>query len=184
MGLPVGQALSGMFRLLSATHADITFCFLESHTLFVSHCKPRLRWVREGSHWWWKAHCYQWMNQFFVFVCKCTSTFVRIRGTSVRYIASDPYRPGVTRDQLCWLIDAVSTSQAKYLGHFSHVSAISCAHISITSDDLFIFAVDKWKCKIDNKKWGQDNVFKKERHNLIEYKWQVTYFDYKIINHY
>ncbi len=117
--------------------------FPKSHTLFVSHFNPRWRWVRDGSQWWWKAHCYQWMNQFFVFVCMFMSTFVRIRGTSVWYIASDLYSPGVTRDQLCWLIDAKSTSQTKYLGHFSHISAISCTHISITSDDLMIFAVDK-----------------------------------------
>lgn len=103
--------------------------FPKSHTLFVSHFNPRWCWVRDGSQWWWKAHCYQWMNQFFVFVCMCMSTFVRIRGTSVWYIASDPYSPGVTRDQLCWPIDAKSTSQKKYWEHFSHISAISYTHL-------------------------------------------------------
>lgn len=103
-GLQVGLALNGVFRLLSAMHADMILCFLKAHTFSVSHFKPRWRWVRDGPQCWWKAHCYQWMNQFFVFVCMCMSTFVRIFGTSVQYITSDLYSPDVTRDQLCWLV--------------------------------------------------------------------------------
>ncbi len=129
--------------------------FPKSHTLFVSHFKPRWRSVERWLTVVMKSPLLP-MDEFILCVCLFVHVYI-CACTSVWCIASDPYSPGVTRDQLCRLIDVKSTSQTKYVGHFSHISAISCTHISTTSDDL-MFAVDKLK-----KNAYKTMFFKKER---------------------
>ncbi len=164
-GLQVGQALSDVFRLLSATHADITL-FTKSHTLFVSHFKPRWRSVERWLTVVMKSPLLP-MDELILCVCLFVHVYI-CACTSVWCIASDPYSPGVTRDQLCRLIDAKSTSQTKYVGHFRHISAISCTHISTTSDDL-MFAVDKLK------KNAYKTMFLRKNDSLSKFKQSDTF---------
>lgn len=70
-------------------------------------------------------------------------------------------------------------SQAKYFGHFKHISTISCRNISIASDDLMIFAVDKnvtLKVKTCLQEKGGQGLSEFKRQNKTYYRYTFTRF--------